>query len=177
MRSGQDFSSQWHNRSIIHFLATLKQAEHFSDEDLLEEYRKAGLYKELAEKLLQLGRENEALAVAQATLTESRDVTWFAEQLLKSGEVWRERALGFVEPRLGEVEQTLRGKRQDFTGERTVDIYRGWLGEHIDPRYTLAKNNLAALPETRRTGPPAMVDIRDPFKGSKLKQSITFIKE
>jgi hypothetical protein len=47
----------------------------------------------------------------------------------------------------------------------------------IDPRYTLAKNNLAALPEIRRTGPPAMVDIRDPFKGSKLKQSITFIKE
>src|SRR5947209_14339252 len=71
MRSGQDFSSQWHNRSIIHFLATLKQAEHFSDEDLLEEYRKAGLYKELAEKLLQLGRKIEALGVAQATLTES----------------------------------------------------------------------------------------------------------
>jgi tetratricopeptide (TPR) repeat protein len=47
----------------------------------------------------------------------------------------------------------------------------------IDPRYTLAKNNLAALPETRRTGHPAMVNIRDPFKGSKLKQSITFIKE
>jgi len=47
----------------------------------------------------------------------------------------------------------------------------------IDPRYTLAKNNLAALPETRRTGPPAMVDIKDTCKGSKLKQSITFIKE
>jgi len=28
----------------------------FSDDDLLEEYRKAGLYKELAEKLLQLDR-------------------------------------------------------------------------------------------------------------------------
>jgi len=129
MRSGQDFSSQWHNRSIIHFLAILKQAEHFSDDDLLEEYRKAGLYKELAEKLLQLGRENEALGVAQANLTEPRDVTWFAEQLLKSGEAWREPALGFVEARLGEVEQALRGKRQDFTGERTVDTYRGWLGE------------------------------------------------
>lgn len=129
MRSGQDFSSQWHNRSIIHFLATLKQAEHFSDEDLLEEYRKAGLYKELAEKLLQLGRENEALGVAQANLTEPRDVTWFAEQLLKSGEAWRESALGFVEARLGEVEQALQGKRQDFTGERTVNTYRGWLGE------------------------------------------------
>ncbi len=47
----------------------------------------------------------------------------------------------------------------------------------MDPRYTLAKNNLASLPEIRRTGLPAMVDIRDPFKSSKLKQSITFIKE
>ena len=129
MRSGQDFSSQWHNRSIIHFLATLKQAEHFSDEDLLEEYRKAGLYKELVEKLLQLGRENEALGVAQATLTESRDVTWFAEQLLKLDEAWQEQALAFVETRLEEVGQALRGKRQDFTGERIVDTYRGWLGE------------------------------------------------
>src|SRR5258708_30500355 len=96
MRSGQDFSSRWHNRSIIHFLATLKQAEHFSDEDLLEEYRKDGLYKELAEKLLQLGRENEALGVAQANLTQSRDVAWIAHKLLKSGEAWREKVLGFV---------------------------------------------------------------------------------
>jgi hypothetical protein len=129
MRSGQDFSSQWHNRSIIHFLATLKPAEHFSDEDLLEEYRKAGLYKELLEKLLRLGRENEALDIAQEKLTESRDVTWFAEQLLKSGETWREQALGFVESKLEEIGQALQGKRQDFTGERTVDTYRGWLGE------------------------------------------------
>src|SRR3989440_6258114 len=129
MRSGQDFSSQWHNRSIVHFLATLKQAEHFSDEDLLEEYRNAGLYKELAEKLLQLGRENEALGVVQANLTEPRDVTWFAEQLLKSGEAWRGTALGFVETRLGEVEQALKGKREDFTSGHTVDTYRRWLSE------------------------------------------------
>ncbi len=39
----------------------------------------------------------------------------------------------------------------------------------IDPRYTLAKSNLDALPEIRRTGPPARIDIRDPFKSSKLK--------
>ena len=129
MMPGQDSSSKWHNRSIIDFLATLKQADHFSDEDLLEEYRKVGLYKELAEKLLQLGRENEALGVAQANLTEPMDVTWFAEQLLKSGVAWREQALGFVETRLEEVGQALRGKRQDFTGERIVDTYRGWLGE------------------------------------------------
>ncbi|HEV7234824.1 MAG TPA: tetratricopeptide repeat protein, partial [Ktedonobacteraceae bacterium] len=47
----------------------------------------------------------------------------------------------------------------------------------MDPHYTLAKKNLAALPEIRRTGPPARLDIRDPFKSSKLKQSITFLTE
>src|SRR6266487_2633991 len=47
----------------------------------------------------------------------------------------------------------------------------------IDPQYTLAKNNLAALPEFRRTGPPDMVALNEPYKHSKLKQSITFIKE
>lgn len=47
----------------------------------------------------------------------------------------------------------------------------------IDPKYTLAKRNLMMLPETRRTGPPEMIEIKDPFKNSKLKQSITFIEE
>ncbi|GHO79921.1 hypothetical protein KSD_76920 [Ktedonobacter sp. SOSP1-85] len=129
LRPGQDFSSKWHNRHIIDFLATLKQAEHFSDEDVLEEYRKVGLYKEMAEKCLQLGRQNEALAVAQANLTEPMEVTWFAEQLLKSGELWQEQALAFVEVRLGEVKPALQGKPQDFTSAQTIDTYRRWLGE------------------------------------------------
>src|SRR6266849_8560651 len=47
----------------------------------------------------------------------------------------------------------------------------------IEPAYTLAKNNLAMLPKIRRTGPPEMIEIRDPFKDSKIKQSITFLKE
>ena len=129
MRSGQDFSSQWHNRSIINFLATLKPAEQFSDEDLLEEYRNADLYKELAEKLLQLGRENEALDVAQANLTEPRDVTWFAEQLLKSGDTWQEQALALVETRMKEAESAAREKPRDFTATNKLDTYRRWLGE------------------------------------------------
>ena len=40
MRPGQDSSSTWHNRSIVNFLVTLKQAGHCSDEDVLAEYRK-----------------------------------------------------------------------------------------------------------------------------------------
>ena len=47
----------------------------------------------------------------------------------------------------------------------------------IDPNYAIAKRNLAALPEIRRTGPPKTVGITDPFKGSKTRQSITFYLE
>ena len=129
MRPGQDSSSTWHNRSVVDFVVKLKQAEHSSDEDVLEEYRNAGLYKELTERLLQLDRANEALDVARANLTEPMDVTWFAEQLLKSGEAWREQALAFVEMRLSEVEPALQDKSQDFTSAHTVDTYRRWLSE------------------------------------------------
>src|SRR5438128_3556386 len=129
MRPGQDSSSTWHNRSVVDFVVKLKQAEHASEEDVLKEYRHAGLYKELAERLLQLGRENEALGVAQAHLTEPMDVTWFAEQLLKLGEAWREQALAFVETRLNEVKPALQGKSQDFTSAHTLDTYRRWLSE------------------------------------------------
>lgn len=47
----------------------------------------------------------------------------------------------------------------------------------IDPKYTIAKQNLAALPEIRRIGPPDIVEIAGPFKGAKLKQGITFVQE
>jgi SWIM zinc finger len=129
MRPGQDSSSTWHNHSIVDFLVILKRAGHCNDEDVLAEYRNAGLYKELAEQLLRLDRTNEALGVAQAHLTEPRDVTWFAEQLLKLGEAWRVQALGFVEGRLSEAEPALRGRQQDFTTAHTVDAYRRWLSE------------------------------------------------
>lgn len=47
----------------------------------------------------------------------------------------------------------------------------------IDPEYATAKNNLALLAKSRLEGPPDIVGINEPFKGSKLKQSITFVKE
>jgi hypothetical protein len=47
----------------------------------------------------------------------------------------------------------------------------------IEPNYAIAKRNLAILPETRRTGPPKMFGISDPFKKSKINQSITFLPE
>lgn len=141
MMPGQDYSSKWHNRQVIDFLATLKQAVHFSDEELLDEYRKAGLHKEMAEKLLQFGRRDEALDVAKTRLTEPMDTIGFAEQLIKSSDAWREQALAFVETRLKEAEQAMRSKPQDFTARNTVDTYRRWLGE----RYTLYGKTQEAL--------------------------------
>ena len=62
-------------------------------------------------------------------MTEPTDVTWFAEQLIKSGSEWQGQALAFVETKLKQVERALVGKRQDSTASRIADIYRRWLGE------------------------------------------------
>jgi hypothetical protein len=44
----------------------------------------------------------------------------------------------------------------------------------IDPDYELARRNLEAMPHIRRSG-VAGVDIRSPFDGKQIKQSLTFI--
>jgi tetratricopeptide (TPR) repeat protein len=129
MRPGQDHASKWQNRRMINFLATLNEAIQLSNEDLLEEYRHAGLYPELTNHLLQLGREKEALKVAQETLMEPEEVIRFAEHLLSTSEVWRAEGLAFVETRLKEALQALGGNLQDVTGTRAIDTYRRWLGE------------------------------------------------
>jgi len=46
----------------------------------------------------------------------------------------------------------------------------------IEPDYDLAQRNLALLPIIRQTGVPDF-ELRQPFEGQKLKQSITFIRE
>lgn len=46
----------------------------------------------------------------------------------------------------------------------------------LDPQYTLAKENLSALPAIRQTGQTPSFDISDPFRSSKLKRSITFLE-
>ena len=44
----------------------------------------------------------------------------------------------------------------------------------IDPNYQLAKQNLRALPETRRNGPPDVIGWSEPFAG-RVKVSPTQI--
>ena len=91
-----------------------------------EEYHNAGLYKEMTEKLLQLGRVDEALHVAKEMLTDPVEVTWFAEQLV-ADEARREQALELVERKLKEIEQTIRGKSPDYDAIHGVETYRSWL--------------------------------------------------
>lgn len=128
LRQGMTVGNAWHNRYAVSFLTTLKAVQ-FSDEDVLEEYRNAGLYGELVEKLLQLHREDEALKVATAYLVEMMEVIKFADQLLKSGDAWQEQAFAFVEMRMKETENAVRDKPRDFTVANKLDTYRRWLGE------------------------------------------------
>jgi uncharacterized Zn finger protein len=69
------------------------------------------------------------------------DVTWFAEQLIKSSEAWQKQALAFVEARLKEAEHASQSKPQDFMGKHTVDTYQRWLGE----KYSLYGKTQEAL--------------------------------
>jgi hypothetical protein len=46
----------------------------------------------------------------------------------------------------------------------------------IDPDYQVAKQNLRALPETRRNGPPTVVAWTEPFAG-KVKVSATKVQK
>lgn len=108
---------------------------------MLAEYRQAGLYAELAERYLQLGRQSEALAVAQEYLTETVEITQFAERLLRSDERWRNQALALVEKRLAETLAAAETTPKDLTRPHTIDTYRCWLSE----QYRLAGQIQQAL--------------------------------
>lgn len=129
LQPGQDTSSRWRNRGPVGFLALLKQAEGSTQDEVLAEYRQAGLYTDLAERYLQLGRQSEALAVAQEYLTETFEITRFAEQLLTSDAQWRDQALAFVEGRLAEEITAAEPMPRDHMRPHTIDTYRRWLSE------------------------------------------------
>jgi tetratricopeptide (TPR) repeat protein len=150
-----DQSSKRRNHSVVSFLVKLKEEAHISNEELIEEYRNAGLYKEMAEKLLQLGRVDEALHVAEEMLTDSVEVTWFAEQLV-ADEARREQALELVERKLKEIEQTTPGKSPDYNAIHGVETYRSWLEKKYSA-YGMAEQALNMALARFRTAPSEAV--------------------
>ena len=95
----------------------------------------------MAERYLQLCRQSEALAVAQEYLTETFEITRFAERLLRSDEHWRNQALALVEKRLAETLTAAETTPKDLTRPHTIDTYRRWLSE----QYLLAGQIQQAL--------------------------------
>jgi superkiller protein 3 len=47
----------------------------------------------------------------------------------------------------------------------------------IEPRYTLARQNLAGMPEIRASGKLPQIKVMSPFEGKKMKQTISFLVE
>lgn len=141
---GDDFHRRWQNRALASFLILLREQAGAGDEEVLEEYRLAGLHDERAAMLLDLGRADEALAVARRHLTGHQEVTTFATALLARGGEWRSPALALVEDRLFES--------KDKDGGAANDHYLGWLGQQYaahglaDKALDVALRRLRATP-------------------------------
>ena len=113
------------DRTVVAFLLALKGEAGESDEVILEEYRRAGLYSDLAERLLTLGRTEEALTVAEQHVAEPMAAWRFFEQLLGRGEPWVERAVAFGEKRLTNPQVVAR------FAERLVPLGEPWIGRAV----------------------------------------------
>ncbi len=176
----------WFNRGMAsrftsRFGRSLRDYERAKELDIRPELAKKleeelKFARELAEKTLKLRSPDFTLD----QLLEQEDLFQDGLQLMEAGE-WEEAEQAFrISIEMGDCLPQPWGNlgislmMQERYDEAEAALKRALV---MDPRYTLAKNNLAALPEIRRTSLPPIVDIREPFKNSKLKQSITFIKE
>lgn len=132
---GIDFTSRWKNQRQINFLVALKQSydSGFGTAELLEEYSKAGLYGELAEKLVELNRQEEAVQVVLEQLEEPRKVMVFADKLLAADAKNSSQALGLVKSKLLALEKAAldKKKKRDYERDRNIDNYRAWLNEKL----------------------------------------------
>lgn len=131
----KDYASKWKNQRQLNFLAALKQSSDtgFGEEELLEEYRQAGLYQELADKLLELNLLEEALQVAREHLDEPREVTSFADKLLDAGAENAPQALELVEAKLQALQKAPvdKKKKWDYERDNNIDNYRAWLNKKL----------------------------------------------
>jgi uncharacterized Zn finger protein/tetratricopeptide (TPR) repeat protein len=155
MRSGTDFSANWHNKKLLGFIATLKEGGTFSDEDMLAEYFSAGLYKDYVDKLVELDRLEEAFNTAREKLTGQMDVLAVAARLVKFGGVWTAKAIEWIEAQLKEAEKPpARRQNVDYSQIHNADRYREWLGENylalgkLDQALNIRLKQFEAYPST-----------------------------
>jgi hypothetical protein len=95
---------QWKKRETIWFISLLGGEAGLSDEELLEEYRNAELWDDVAAMLAGMGRVDEAMGLAARHLTASELIA-FADNVISSGDARRiEQAIALVDDRLWERE-------------------------------------------------------------------------
>jgi uncharacterized Zn finger protein len=115
---------QWGSKAFVRFILTLKERAGLTGDQILAEYRKAELYDELTIKLIELGRVDEAVQVANDFLPQAAQATQFAERLLSLGKKWVAPALTLIEGRLAKVEQEQRTAAKTKNPQRTPADYQ-----------------------------------------------------
>jgi hypothetical protein len=116
---GQD----WKHRSVIWFLCLLGPDGGLSDDQILEEYRNAGLWSDAAGVLLRTDRVDEAISLAARHLTQGTALTQFADALVASGDPNRtKQAIALIDDCLWERE----GKNP-----HDDQILSAWLEHHL----------------------------------------------
>ncbi|MDQ3656361.1 MAG: SWIM zinc finger family protein [Chloroflexota bacterium] len=123
----------WSKRMVVEFQIMLREHAGLDDEQLLEMYREAELWGDVAHLLLQLDRVDEAVAIARRHVTSPQALVAFADALIGRGGDHVGRALSLVDDRVWEAE-----------GKNLVHdaILQDWLiarfGEHGRPSDALA---------------------------------------
>lgn len=112
--------SEWTKGAIVRFRIMLREHAGISDEEVLDLYREAELWSDVAQMLLQMDRVGEAITVARRYIQQPWPLTTFANALLARGGEDVQRALTLVDDRLWEKE-----------GEKPHEDARlqEWLGE------------------------------------------------
>ncbi len=118
---------------VVEFQIMLREHAGLDDEQLLEMYREAELWDDVASLLLQLDRVDEAVAIASRRVTVPHSFLAFASALIGRGGDHIGQALSLVDDRVWEAE-----------GKNLVHdaMLQDWLiarfGEHGRPRDALA---------------------------------------
>ncbi|MBA2470065.1 MAG: hypothetical protein H0V37_11730 [Chloroflexia bacterium] len=96
--------TDWGKRMLVEFMVMLREEAGLDDAQLLEVYREAELWDDVAGLLLEMGRVDEAVASAGRHLKQPHELVAFANALVGRGGEHIARALSLIDDHMWEVE-------------------------------------------------------------------------
>ncbi len=96
--------TDWGKRMVVEFQVMLREEAGLDDEQLLEIYREAELWDDVAGMLLQLDRVDEAVPITARQVTAPYSFLAFANALIQRGGDHVARAITLVDDRVWEAE-------------------------------------------------------------------------